>query len=79
MDETVHIALDPDCIHAENVREFYPEAVGAAMGVLERELTPGSRDLRDADILASCVVAEALQALVLVTALSNSQEAEGND
>lgn len=56
------IKLDPECIHAENIGEFYPEAVNAAKAVLDQMLTD-PRDLRDSGILAACVASQTLQAL----------------
>lgn len=66
-DGLVSIALDPECIHAENVGEFHPEAINAATQMLENLLTEGSRDRRDAGILAACTVGIALQTLVSET------------
>lgn len=63
-DKRVAIELDPDCIHAENVGEFYPETVSAATDALTHMLTPGTRDHRDAGILAACVVSTALHTLI---------------
>lgn len=74
--QEVQIALDPECIEAENVREFYPEAVGAATGALQAVLDPDddARAHRDADLLASCACSEAFKALVTVAGLSDSKE-----
>jgi len=69
----------PECLEGENVREFHPEIVGAATGALRTMLDPetDARAHRDADILASCAVSEALKALVAVASL-NQTESPGN-
>lgn len=78
-EKTVRIELDPECIEAENVREFYPEAVGAATGALRTMLSPEDDACahRDADILASCAVSEALKAFVAVSTLSAPSDTGG--
>jgi hypothetical protein len=76
--DEVRISLDPACIEAENVREFHPEAVGAATGALRTLLQPDrdERAHRDADILASCAVSEALKALVTVAGLDQPDQSK---
>lgn len=75
-ERTVTFTFDPECIEAENVREFHPEIVGAATGALRTMLDPedDARAHRDADILASCVVSEALKALVTVADLDTQPD-----
>jgi hypothetical protein len=71
-DQRVVFEFHPECLEGENVREFHPEIVGAAMGALRTMLDPekDARAHRDADILASCAVSEALKALVAVADLT---------
>ena len=66
----------PECLEGENVREFHPEITGAATGALRTMLDPekDERAYRDADILASYAVSEALKALVTVAAFDQQKE-----
>lgn len=77
-DQRVVFEFHPECLEAENVREFHPEIVGAATGALLTMLDPekDERAHRDADLLASCAVSEALKALVTVADLT--QPVPGN-
>lgn len=61
---SVRITIDPACIEAENVSEFYPEAHKALVGALRDMLPRDSRDHRDADIIASIGLSRALKALL---------------
>lgn len=71
-DQRVVFEFHPECLEGENVREFHPEIVGAATGALRTMLGPekDERAYRDADVLASCAVSEALKALVTVANLT---------
>jgi hypothetical protein len=75
-DQRVVFEYHPECLEGENVREFHPEIVGAATGALRAMLDPekDERAYRDADVLASCAVSEALKALVTVANLTQQNQ-----
>ena len=77
-EQRVTFVFHPECLEGENVREFHPEIVGTATGALRAMLDPekDERAHRDADVLASCAVSEALKALVTVATLEPVSDLE---